>query len=64
MYNLHVEVIKLLQYKGDRDQLRSSRERMSAVYPLTEGVRVTITSMNESYVTRSWFNTMYGTIKT
>ena len=36
-YNLHVEVVKLLRTQGDLDQLRRARERMSAVFPLTEG---------------------------
>jgi len=36
-YNLHMEVVKLLRKQGDLDELRRACERMSAVFPLTEG---------------------------
>jgi len=37
-YNLHMEIVKLLRKQGDLDQLRRARERMSATFPLTEGI--------------------------
>ncbi len=37
MYDPYVELIKLLRADGELDKLRSTREKMSENFPLTEG---------------------------
>jgi len=39
-YSLHVELINLLKKQGELDLLRSAREHMGGLFPLTEGTYV------------------------
>jgi hypothetical protein len=36
-YDLHTQLIELLKTMGELDRLREARERMSKLFPLTEG---------------------------
>lgn len=36
-YNCHVDLIKLLKQEGELFSLRKARQRMSELFPLTEG---------------------------
>ena len=36
-YNCHVDLIKLLKQEGELYSLRKARQRMSELFPLTEG---------------------------
>ncbi len=36
-YNCHVDLIKLLQQEGKLHRLRKARQKMSELFPLTEG---------------------------
>lgn len=36
-YNCHVDLIKLLKQEGELFALRKARQRMSELFPLTEG---------------------------
>ena len=37
MYDVHLEIIKLLRQMGELDKLRDAREKMSQHFPLTPG---------------------------
>ncbi len=37
MYDTHIELIKLLKASGDFEKLHDARQRMSELFPLTEG---------------------------
>ena len=37
LYDTHIELIKLLKQLGELEQLRDARQRMSDLFPLTEG---------------------------
>lgn len=36
-YNCHVDLIKLLKQEGELVRLRKARQKMSELFPLTEG---------------------------
>lgn len=36
-YNCHVDLIKLLKQEGELSRLRKARQKMSELFPLTEG---------------------------
>lgn len=36
-YNCHVDLIKLLRQEGELSRLRRARQKMSELFPLTEG---------------------------
>lgn len=36
-YNCHVDLIKLLKQEGELNRLRKARQKMSELFPLTEG---------------------------
>ena len=38
VYNGHIELIKVLREAGELDDLRQARQKMSEVFPLSEGM--------------------------
>lgn len=46
-YNCHVDLIKLLKQEGELFALRKARQRMSELFPLTEGWRLCDTVPDE-----------------
>lgn len=38
MYDPYVELMKLLREDGELEKLREAREKMSEIFPLTEGM--------------------------
>lgn len=41
-YNCHVDLIKLLKQEGELLRLRKARQKMSELFPLTEGLFMTV----------------------